>query len=137
MDMETEHKSPDSPLRSRSRSSDKSVNQAGGDSGLSDTQRAAAQPPLPWFTESYFSKEPATAAARKVYILILASGGVILIFVMLSVLSIFWGALWKTPQYVHNLNGWVVVSPLKPWLVSARFMRNVNHDASIFGCCGL
>jgi hypothetical protein len=104
---------------------------------LSDTQRAAAQPPLPWFTESYFSKEPATAAARKVYILILASGGVILIFVMLSVLSIFWGALWKTPQYVHNLNGWVVVSPLKPWLVSARFMRNVNHDASIFGCCGL
>ncbi|KAI0256100.1 hypothetical protein BJV78DRAFT_1385015 [Lactifluus subvellereus] len=104
--METEHKSP---LRSRSRSSDKLTSQAGGDSGLSVSQRgAAAQPPLPWFTESYLSNEPATAAARKGYILILASAGVLLILLALSALSIFWGALWQTPGHVHNLNGWVV-----------------------------
>ncbi len=64
----------------------------------------------PWFTESYFSHEPATAAARKIYIIVLTSGGVILILFALTVLSIYWGSLWHTPTHVHNLNGWVVVS---------------------------
>ncbi|KAI9463645.1 hypothetical protein BJY52DRAFT_1252871 [Lactarius psammicola] len=74
----------------------------------SPSQRTTTQPPLPWFTESYFSHEPATAAARKVYIIILTSGGVVLILFALAVLSIYWGSLWHTPTHVHNLNAWVV-----------------------------
>jgi len=68
---------------------------------LSSSQNAAANPPLPWFTESYVSNEPATAAARKIYIMILASRSALLIVFLLSVLSIYWGALWKTPTHVH------------------------------------
>lgn len=76
-------------------------------------KHTAARPPssLPWFTESYFSSEPATAAARKTYILIIASKGFLIILLLLSVLSIYWGALWQTPAHTHNLNNWVVVSP--------------------------
>lgn len=74
----------------------------------SPSQKTAAKPPLPWFTESYFSHEPATAAARKVYIIMLASGGVMLIMFALAALSIYWGSVWHSPTKVHNLNGWVV-----------------------------
>ncbi|KAH9998533.1 hypothetical protein BJV74DRAFT_767839 [Russula compacta] len=72
------------------------------------SQHTATSPPLPWFTESYFSNDPATAAARKIYIRILTLIGVLLVVVLLSVLSIYWGALWQTSTRVHNLNGWVV-----------------------------
>ncbi|KAI9442228.1 hypothetical protein H4582DRAFT_1927199 [Lactarius indigo] len=72
------------------------------------SQKTTVKPPLPWFTESYFSHEPATAAARKAYIIILTSGGVMLILFALAVLSIYWGSLWHTPTHAHNLNGWVV-----------------------------
>ena len=78
----------------------------------SSKHTATEQEPLPWFTESYFTSEPATAAARKIYIKILASRGVIIIVFLLSVLSIYWGALWQTPVHVHNLNCWVVVSSI-------------------------
>ena len=100
------------PFRSRSHSPVKSPSQAGGDAGLSSSSKHAVtkQQPLPWFTESYFTSEPATAAARKIYITFLASRGVIIIVFLLSVLSIYWGALWQTPVHVHNLNCWVVVS---------------------------
>ena len=29
-----------------------------------------------------------------------------------TVLAIYWGALWKTPELIHHLNGWVVVRAL-------------------------
>lgn len=74
------------------------------------------EPPLPWFTESYFSRDPKTAAARKLYIIVLAIGGAVIIVFALAVLSIYWGSLWKTSTLVHHLEGWVVVS-----LVSALF----------------
>jgi membrane-anchored protein YejM (alkaline phosphatase superfamily) len=67
-------------------------------------------PPLPWFTESYFSRDPATAKARKIYIIILIVGCSVIIVFALAVLSIYWGSLWKTATLVHHLNGWVVVS---------------------------
>src|SRR6266850_3497250 len=105
--METDQKLPP---QSRSHSPVKSPNQAGGDPGLSSPKRTAAKPPLPWFTESYLSNEPATAAARKIYIMTLTSRGVLLIVFLLSVFSIYWGALWKTPVHAHNFNCWVVVS---------------------------
>jgi hypothetical protein len=101
--------SPRSP--SRSHSSSMSPNQNGrGDTDSSPLKPTAARSPLPWFTESYFSSEPATSAARKKYIIILASKGLLIIIFLLSVLSIYWGALWQTPAHTHNLNNWVVVS---------------------------
>ncbi|KAI0277608.1 hypothetical protein BGY98DRAFT_1079125 [Russula aff. rugulosa BPL654] len=82
----------------------------GGDTDSPPLQPTAArsESPLPWFTESYFSSEPATAAARKIYITILASKGLLIIVFLLSVLSIYWGSLWQTPAHTHNLNNWVV-----------------------------
>jgi hypothetical protein len=110
-----------SPSQSpHSRSPVKSAGPAGGDNGSSSAPRIeTARPPPPWFTESYFSNEPATAAARKVYHSILGLNIGILVLVIFSVLSIYWGALWQTPAHVHNLNGWVVVSMSNPRIVHA------------------
>ncbi|KAI0305594.1 hypothetical protein B0F90DRAFT_1624843 [Multifurca ochricompacta] len=94
-------------LLSRSQSPSLS-SQPGGQPGLSSSKHTTTKHPLPWFSESYFSNEPATAAARKVYIVILTSRGILLILFIFSVLSIYWGALWQTPTHVYNLNGWVV-----------------------------
>jgi hypothetical protein len=74
------------------------------------SEKPAAEPPLPWFTESYFSRDPKTAAARKTYIIILALAGAVVILFAMAVLSIYWGSLWQTNTLVHNLEGWVVVS---------------------------
>lgn len=72
------------------------------------SEKPAAEPPLPWFTESYFSRDPKTAAARKTYIIILALAGAVVILFAMAVLSIYWGSLWQTNTLVHNLEGWVV-----------------------------
>jgi hypothetical protein len=63
---------------------------------------------LPWFTESYFSRDPKTAAARKTYLIILGIGGGVIIVFAMAVLSIYWGSLWKANSLVHHLEGWVV-----------------------------
>jgi hypothetical protein len=76
----------------------------------SPQEKSPQPPPLPWFTESYFSRDPATAKARKIYIIILTIAGFVIIVFALCVLSIYWGSLWKTTSLVHHLNGWVVVS---------------------------
>ena len=99
-----------SPSRLHSPSMSPNQN-GGGDTDSSPLKPTPARSPLPWFTESYFSSEPATTAARKIYITILASKGLLIIIFLLSVLSIYWGALWQTPAHAHNLNNWVVVSP--------------------------
>lgn len=74
------------------------------------SREKAAEPSLPWFTESYFSRDPKTAAARKLYIIILAIGGAVIIVFALAVLSIYWGSLWKTDSLIYQIEGWVVVS---------------------------
>ena len=125
--------SPRSPTRSHSPSMSPNKN-GGGDIDSSPLQPTAARAHLPWFTESYFSSEPATAAARTIYITILASKGILIIIFLLSVLSIYWGALWQTPAHVHNLNNWVVVSPN----TSQNFwMRDVNACNFWFAAFGL
>ena len=106
------HKSPRVPSRSHSPSMSPNKNGSGDtDSPPLQPTAARSKSPLPWFTESYFSCEPATAAARKTYITILASKGLLIIVFLFSVLSIYWGSLWQTPAHTHNLNNWVVVSP--------------------------
>ncbi|KAF8274530.1 hypothetical protein EI94DRAFT_1768739 [Lactarius quietus] len=63
---------------------------------------------MPWFTESYFSHDHATAAARKRYTIILTLASFVIIVFAMGVLSIYWGSLWRSATLVHHLNGWVV-----------------------------
>jgi hypothetical protein len=108
--------SDNSSPRSRSRSPSKSHIQPGGDSASTPLRPIAPslKPHLPWFTESYFTSEPATAAARKKYIIFLTLKVALVIVFLMAVLSIYWGSLWQTPQHTFNLNNWVVVSPYLP-----------------------
>ena len=48
------------------------------------------------------------AAQRKIYLKIIIGGCVGVIIAIFAILSIYWGALWKSP--VRPLQGWVVVS---------------------------
>ncbi|KAI0065677.1 hypothetical protein BV25DRAFT_1582379 [Artomyces pyxidatus] len=63
---------------------------------------------VPWFTESFWSRDPTTAAARKMYGTILLVFTALVIICILSALPVYWGALWQTTSHVHNLKGWVV-----------------------------
>ncbi|KAI0063579.1 hypothetical protein BV25DRAFT_385006 [Artomyces pyxidatus] len=67
-----------------------------------------ATPDLPWFTEGYWSSDTATAMARKIYTKIMLIFTLLIIITVLTVLPIYWGALWQTTTHVHNLHGWVV-----------------------------
>ncbi|PPR07128.1 hypothetical protein CVT24_010478 [Panaeolus cyanescens] len=54
----------------------------------------------------FLDSSPEGVAARKIYLKIFAPATFIIILVILSIFSIFWGALWKIPAY--NLPGIVV-----------------------------
>ena len=70
-----------------------------------------AQDQAPWFSENYFTtRHPATRALRKMYIKIIAIMSALVIVFMMGALSIYWGALYVTPQQAHNLGVWIVVS---------------------------
>ncbi|GLB41424.1 putative protein of unknown function (DUF3533) [Lyophyllum shimeji] len=67
-----------------------------------------ATPPAPAepqpFSTLVFDKE--NAAALGTYVKVMTLGSTLIILAILSTLSIYWGALWKTPT--RNLGGWVV-----------------------------
>ncbi|KAI0065678.1 hypothetical protein BV25DRAFT_1821336 [Artomyces pyxidatus] len=63
---------------------------------------------VPWFTERFWSRDPSTAAARKTYNMIMIVFTALIILCVLSVLPIYWGALWQTSTHIHNVKGWVV-----------------------------
>ena len=52
--------------------------------------------------------DEAMAVQRKVYLKIVIGGCVGVVIAIFAILSIYWGALWKSP--VRPLQGWVVVS---------------------------
>jgi hypothetical protein len=56
--------------------------------------------------------------AKKIYLTTILGGTMMIIFIIFSVFSIYWGALFKTPTHTHNLVGWVVV---RGFLVQAFF----------------
>ncbi|KAF8585956.1 hypothetical protein K439DRAFT_1409463 [Ramaria rubella] len=60
------------------------------------------------FTASFWSKDARTSCMRKAYITTLARGTLLTAVAILAVLSIYWGALWKIQDGVHNLNGVIV-----------------------------
>lgn len=62
------------------------------------------------FSSGFFDKDPATTQARKAYLKVIVPGTILISIAIFAVLSIYWGALWKTFELTHNLHGWVVVS---------------------------
>lgn len=61
----------------------------------------------PQGTLSFFEKSPAANAARSIYLKIYIGGTVMMILTIFGILSIYWGALYRTPE--RNLKGWLVV----------------------------
>jgi hypothetical protein len=55
---------------------------------------------------------PEAARARKIYMSTIMGGTMMIIFIIFTIFSIYWGALYKTPSNTHKLVGWVVVSVL-------------------------
>ncbi|EJD42086.1 hypothetical protein AURDEDRAFT_105676 [Auricularia subglabra TFB-10046 SS5] len=49
-------------------------------------------------------RDPALAPARKAYLGPLFGGTMLTITVIMSVLSIYWGAFWRAPAHAHNLH---------------------------------
>ena len=66
-------------------------------------------PPQP-FSNGFWDKSPGMTRSRKMYLQVLFRGTVLIILVIFGYLSIFWGSLFKTTEYIHKLKGWVVVS---------------------------
>ncbi|PAV18859.1 response to drug-related protein [Pyrrhoderma noxium] len=64
-------------------------------------------PPQP-FSNGFWDKSPGMTRSRKMYLQVLFRGTVLIILVIFGYLSIFWGSLFKTTEYIHKLKGWVV-----------------------------
>ena len=65
--------------------------------------------PQPFFN-GFFDKDPITSKARAEYFKLIIAGAMFTSVAIWAVLTIYWGALWKTESLIHNLEGWVVVS---------------------------
>jgi hypothetical protein len=64
------------------------------------------------FSHGVFDSDPATAAARKGWLKISMFGVVVLCFMIWGVLPIYWAALGRSYNNIHNLSGFVVVRVL-------------------------
>ncbi|KAF4569428.1 hypothetical protein EYR36_009219 [Pleurotus pulmonarius] len=73
------------------------------------TIHSRSPPPVaPVFTGGFFDRTPEAARARAAYFKVLAGGLGLLTITIFAVLSIYWGALWRTDRFIRNLNGWIV-----------------------------
>jgi hypothetical protein len=61
------------------------------------------------FSHGLFDKDPATTAARKGWLKISIFGVVVLFVMIWGVLPIYWAAIGRSFNNVHNLSGYVVV----------------------------
>ncbi|KAH8119235.1 hypothetical protein DFH11DRAFT_1563712 [Phellopilus nigrolimitatus] len=77
---------------------------ASSDSGRTEPE---TQPPPP-HAARFWDRDPVTAAKRRIYFKTMFGGTFLTTLMIFGVLSIFWGSLWKTDSYTHNLNGWIV-----------------------------
>ncbi|KAF5328427.1 hypothetical protein D9619_013291 [Psilocybe cf. subviscida] len=57
-------------------------------------------------TARVFDHTPAAALARQIYLKVVGGGIFMVVLLIFTVLSIFWGSTWKIPA--HKLPGWVV-----------------------------
>ncbi|KAJ3777776.1 hypothetical protein FB446DRAFT_633441 [Lentinula raphanica] len=69
-----------------------------------NTQTTSTHPTIPPFSASFTDSN--LKVARGIYFKTLIGGSVGLIVAMFAIFSIYWGALWKTPD--HPLDGWIV-----------------------------
>jgi hypothetical protein len=60
------------------------------------------------FSNGFFDDDPITSKARAEYFKVIIPGTLFITAIIWTVLAIYWGALWKTPELIHHLNGWVV-----------------------------
>jgi hypothetical protein len=60
------------------------------------------------FSHGFFDKDPATSAARKGWFKISISGVLVLFFMIWGILPIYWAALGRSYNNIHNLSGYVV-----------------------------
>lgn len=68
-------------------------------------------PPVPArLTGGFFDASAEAAKGRAIFVKILLKGLVLVSLVIFLVFPIFWGALWKTPEHIHQMKGWLVVS---------------------------
>ncbi|EIM83021.1 uncharacterized protein STEHIDRAFT_124335 [Stereum hirsutum FP-91666 SS1] len=96
----------------RSSASDYTVSEAPGAMSEQKIETEKSRYPerdgVPWFSESFFSNHAVMGKARRLYFIILAMTSFLIIFVILALMSIYWGALWNTTKYVHNVKGWII-----------------------------
>ncbi|KIM91852.1 hypothetical protein PILCRDRAFT_761064 [Piloderma croceum F 1598] len=71
-------------------------------------EKKAQDPNTLPFSNGFFDKDPITSKARAEYLKLLVAGTMLVSVAIWAVLSIYWGALWKTEDLIHNLEGWVV-----------------------------
>ncbi|KZP19996.1 hypothetical protein FIBSPDRAFT_827555 [Athelia psychrophila] len=57
---------------------------------------------------SFWDKDPESTGARKAYLKIVIMGGMVVSVAIWCVLTIYWGAFWKTLSLVHGIHGCVV-----------------------------
>jgi hypothetical protein len=93
---------PPTNIETASRESDQTEHNLG-------TEKNAQDPNTLPFSHGFFDKDPITSKARAEYLKLLVAGAMLVSVAIWAVLSIYWGALWKTEELVHNLEGWVVV----------------------------
>jgi hypothetical protein len=60
------------------------------------------------FSKGFFDKDPITSKARADYLKIVVASTLFVTIAIWTVLSIYWGALWKSVELTHHLDGWVV-----------------------------
>lgn len=76
------------------------------------------------FSHGLFDKDPATTAARKGWLKISVFGVVVLFVMIWGVLPIYWAAIGRSSNNIHNLSGYVVVRLLS--IAIRRFLMLVS-----------
>ena len=76
------------------------------------------------YASTFWSNDPETTKHRSMYLKIVILGVFLTILLIFGVLSIYWGALWKVQDGIHNFDGWVVVrtiSYLRDYILKSSF----------------
>jgi hypothetical protein len=96
--------SPPHPMSTEKQDSRISVAQAGSPSLPSPPPGPSNERP---FSRQFLDRGEKISNARKIYIKILIQRTCLIVGVIFSIFSIYWGALWKLPA--RSLEGWIVV----------------------------
>ncbi|KAF7967864.1 hypothetical protein HWV62_32882 [Athelia sp. TMB] len=72
-----------------------------------EKQEVPGEAPAP-FSAGFFDTDPAGTRARRAYLKMVLPGALAVSVAIWCVLTIYWGALWRTFDLVHNLRGCVV-----------------------------